>query len=174
MILFPAMIVGGHLMFTVVDNVPNLNFEPICRDAAAGNTGLKIEFETCSKDESEARDQLAKEWSGFDAADRARCVRLSTTNRTASYVEVLTCLELERDVKKMRRATDAAPDLIEQAPGPARERAPAPVRNVAQARHPDPVSLAPPEPPPAAASGLLQVFCLPGLKAILPACNSSQ
>ena len=34
MILFSAMMVGGHLLLAVVDKVPDLNFTPICREGA--------------------------------------------------------------------------------------------------------------------------------------------
>jgi hypothetical protein len=76
MILFPAMMVGGHLMIAVVDKVPDLNFEPICREGLGETLGGKDEFQICIKDESAARDALAKQWSEFQSADRARCIRL--------------------------------------------------------------------------------------------------
>src|SRR3979411_1031970 len=120
MMLFPAMMVGGQLLIAVVDKVPELNFEPICREAAGENRLGKAVLGTCRKGETDARDALARQWSEFGSADRARCVRLSSSNRTASYVEVLTCLEMGRDAKKMHPSTDtaiAAPELA-----PAREK----------------------------------------------------
>jgi hypothetical protein len=173
MILFPALMVGSHLIITVVDRVPDLNFEPLCREAATEDLGIKGDVATCRQDESEARDQLAKQWSEFDAADRARCVRLSTTDRTASYVEVLTCLELNRDAKSMHRAVDAGIAAPEPAHEPPQERTNQPTRSarvVTPAVSPPPLPLAP-QP---TSSGLLQVLCVPGLKAILPACSSSE
>ena len=102
MILFPAMVVGGHLMIAVADRVPDLNFEPICRDAASGQLGIKDNFAICMQDEKTARNQLAAHWGEFEPADRARCIRLSTSGRAASYIEALTCLELERDARRLR------------------------------------------------------------------------
>jgi hypothetical protein len=175
MILFPAMMVGGQLVIAVVDKVPVLNFEPLCREAATENLGIKSDFATCKQDEIDARDQLAKQWSAFDSADRARCVRLSTTDRTASYVEVLTCLELSRDAKSksMHQAVDAgiaAPEPAHELP---QERIDQPARSARISTAP--VSPPPPLPlePQPASSGLLQILCVPGLKAILPACSSS-
>jgi hypothetical protein len=173
MILFPVMMVGGHLLIAVADKVPDLNFEPICREAAGENLGLKDDSAICIGDERAARDALAKRWSEFESADRARCIRLSTTNRTASYVEVLTCLEMDRDAKGLRQRADAGIVAPEPALPHAREEAGLPdVRLALQ-----PVSAPPPPPPlplePRPASGLLQILCLPGLSAILPACRPS-
>jgi hypothetical protein len=175
MILFPAMMVGGHLLIAVVDKVPELNFEPICREAAGGNLGLKDDTAICIGDERAARDALAKRWSEFESADRARCIRLSTMNRTASYVEVLTCLEMDRDAKGLRQRADAGIVAPEPALPHAREETSVPVPDVRLALQP--VSAPPPPPPlplePRPASGLLQILCLPGLRAILPACRPS-
>jgi hypothetical protein len=170
MILFPAMMVGGHLMIKVVDNVPALNFEPICREAATGNLGFMDKFETCSNDERAARDELAKQWREFSAVDRTRCIRGSTTNGTASYVEVLTCLELGRDARKLHQPGDAGIAAPEPASEPPRERTNQPSRSARVSTPP----VAPPLPlaPQPASSGLLQVLCVPGLKEILPACSS--
>jgi hypothetical protein len=175
MILFPALMVGGHLMIQVVDNVPVLNFQPLCREAASGNLGIKEEFETCAQQEGEARDALAKQWSEFNAADRARCVRASTTNGSASYVEVLTCLELDRDAKKLRQPRDAGIAAPEPAHGQPPDRVDQPARN-ARVSPPTVSPPAPPlplTPPPAPSDRVLQALCVPGLKAIVPACNPS-
>ena len=54
----------------------------------------------CLSSEQRARDQLIKDWSTYSSVDRARCVRLAVY--LPSYVEWLTCLEMERDVRKMK------------------------------------------------------------------------
>ncbi len=174
MIPFPAMLVGGHLLVAVVDRVPDLNFEPICRDGAAQSLGVKDDGAVCIKDEKAARDQLAKKWDEFDSADRTRCVRISTMERTASYVEVLTCLEMNCDARKLGQGADAAIAAPERAPGPAPEDAAPPVRSVRAARQPAPLPLAPPEPMPASPPGFPQILCLPGLQALVPACQPSR
>ena len=176
MIPFPAMLVGGHLLIAVVDKVPVLNFEPLCREGAAEIRGPKDDRQVCMDDEKAARDALAKKWSEFEPADRARCIRLSTNDRSASYVEVLTCLELDMAAKKMHQATGIAIDAPEPAPPLTRESSSPPGAGVRVARQP--VSAPPPPPPPlplaprgASASGFPQIFCLPGLKSIIAACN---
>jgi hypothetical protein len=166
MVLFPAMLVGGHLLITVVDQVPDLNFEPLCRSGTTRGMGGRDDRDVCMQDENAARGQLAQKWSEFAPADRARCIRLSTMDRTASYVEVLTCLEMDQAAKKLHQGEDAAIDAGPPDAAPAREKP----RSVAMARHPAPVSLQPPQPPPASPLGPLQILCLPGLKALFPAC----
>jgi hypothetical protein len=163
MVLFPAVLVGSHLLIAVVDQVPDLNFEPICRNGAGQSLGGRDDSGVCRQDEIAARDQLAKAWSGFAPADRARCIRVSTMDRTTSYVEVLTCLELDLAAKKMHQSEGAAIDAGSPDVAPAREK----TRSVRQVRDPAPVSPRAPEWRP----GPLEVLCLPGLKALIPACQ---
>jgi len=165
MVLFPAMLVGSQLLIAVVDQVPDLNFEPICRNGAAQSLTGKDDREVCMQDERAARDQLAKAWSAFAPPDRARCIRISTMDRATSYVEVLTCLEMDLAVKKLHPGEDSMIDTGSPAVAPAREK----TRSAPPARNPAPISLQPPEP--ASSLGPLQVLCLPGLKALIPACK---
>jgi hypothetical protein len=164
MVLFPALLVGGHLLIAVVDQVPDLNFAPLCRDGAAQNSDVKYDGGTCMKVENAARDQLARQWSAFAPADRARCIRMSTVDRTASYVEVLTCLEMDLAAKKLHHGEDAA--IATPAPDetPARARIASP--GVRLTRQPAPVA----PPPPLPQAGALEIFCLPGLRVLIPAC----
>jgi hypothetical protein len=178
MILFSAMMVSGHLLIAVVDKVPDLNFEPICREGAAEIKGAKDDSAVCMTDEKAARDELARKWSGFEAADRSRCIRMASNNRTASYVEVLTCLEMDLAAKKLHPATGIAINAPESAPRGTRESSSPPDAGVQVARQP--VSAPPPPPPPlplaprsSSASGFPQILCLPGLKSIIAACNPS-
>ena len=175
MIPFSAMMVGGHLLIAVADRVPDLNFEPICRDSGALDLAGKDDMQDCLKAEGAARDALGKQWGQFASADRTRCLRLATSNGSASYVEVLTCLEMDRDAKTRHPTRDARIDAPEPAsprggeavnpPGPGVQLA---ARPSAAGAPPPPLALAPPEAP---SSGLLQYMCVPGIKAILPACN---
>jgi hypothetical protein len=169
MVLFPAMLVGGHLLIAVVDQVPDLNFEPLCRNGASQGLGGRDDREVCMQDEKAARGQLAKVWNGFAPADRARCIRMSTMDRTASYIEVLTCLEMDLAAKKLHQGDDVGIDAGPPDAAPPPEKP----RSVAVARHPPPppVSLQPPPPPPASPLGPLEVLCIPGLKALITACQ---
>ena len=77
---------------------------------------IKDNFAICIQGEKTARNQLAAHWGEFESADRARCIRVSTSNGSASYVEVLTCLEMDRDAKARRPTRDAGIAVPETAP----------------------------------------------------------
>jgi hypothetical protein len=105
MIIFPVLLVGAQLTMTVADQVPHLDVGPSCRSAANGDIGIKQDMNVCLNDENSARDQLVKEWSQFSAADRSSCLRLTTTGGNPTYTEYLTCLEMDRDARKLPKDT---------------------------------------------------------------------
>ena len=51
-------------------------------------------LEDCSKDEEEARDELANQWNQFAREDKTACIRETSADGTPSYVELETCLEM--------------------------------------------------------------------------------
>jgi len=160
--------ISGHLVIAVADRPPKLNFEPICRESESDRQKVSI----CLDDERAARDQLTAQWSEFNATDRTRCVRPSTINRSASYVEVLTCLEMERYARKLPKMNGVEFDLL--APEPAEEKTTAPVRSTRPPPPQQPVSILPASPQQPQSSpwaGTLQALCLPGLRDILSACS---
>jgi hypothetical protein len=167
----PGMIVGGQLLIAVVDRVPEVNFSPTCRQSSQEALAINDHFDDCIKDETRARDELAMHWSEFDAADRARCSRTATAEPTSSYVELLTCLEMEQRAKTLRVGTPKAVimELPEPAPDREREKPDLQVYPGRTVRHlPRPVAVAarPPAPP----AGLFSALCQSGLRAILPVC----
>jgi hypothetical protein len=101
MIGFPALMVGASLTIAVADGVPTLDVRPSCRAAANGMVGLKQDMSVCLEDENSSRDQLVKEWSQFAADDKTRCTRMSSRGGSPTYTELLVCLEMARDAKKL-------------------------------------------------------------------------
>ena len=57
-------------------------------------------MEKCAEDEAAARDQIQPLWIQSSAADKATYVGETSMDGTPSYVELLTCLEMARNVKK--------------------------------------------------------------------------
>jgi hypothetical protein len=165
MILIPAIIVGGHLVVAVADRPPVVNFEQTCRAATTGDLRLNDSFEICVADEKRARDQLARQWSSFDPAARTQCARTSTSGHAASYIELLTCLELDQADREVHGHASTGGMLLtaperpvserDVAPEPSQSR-PAPIADPprpAQAPRPAQRSVAaaaPPAAPPAA------------------------
>ena len=80
--------------------VPALDTRLTCHPIG-GDVSLGIDTERCLKIEQEARDQLTRQWVDFPAADRTLCTQTATMGGTASYVELITCLEMKRDVAKL-------------------------------------------------------------------------
>ena len=58
----------------------------------------------CVEKEQEARDQLVKQWTQFLPAERAHCLRLTTLGGDPIYTELLTCLEMQRDARRLRKS----------------------------------------------------------------------
>jgi hypothetical protein len=78
----------------VSDSVPQFDIVSECR-FEGGSTAT---FERCSQDETGAYSELKREWAQFSGADQKTCIAATRTGGFASYVELLTCLEMARDV----------------------------------------------------------------------------
>ncbi len=68
-------------------------------------------FESCMQSENAAREQIVKNWQHFPAGGRQRCV--NTTGYMPSYVEWLTCLEMEQQVLELRKGASTNPATTE-------------------------------------------------------------
>ena len=82
------------------DSVPSFNVEPTCT-GGQDSPGLNERYGRCINEEKEARQKLHQSWSSYPAADRTQCSGTASMG-TPSYVELLTCLEMARDAKKMQ------------------------------------------------------------------------
>lgn len=78
--------------------VPTLDVSKTCKPIAAD---VPIDEERCYHAEREAHDQLAKSWNEHTASDRSMCTASATMGGTASYVGLLTCLEMKREVARL-------------------------------------------------------------------------
>jgi hypothetical protein len=107
MILPPAIILGAHLMMPVADSVPTLNVDQVCQGIAQQggvtfhDAAIGEERQNCLDSEKAIRDQLVKEWPSFAPADKTACTNESRMGGESSYTELLTCLEMARDVRTM-------------------------------------------------------------------------
>ena len=57
----------------------------------------------CKKDEENARTKLEQDWAKYTPAQQTHCVQLSTLGGPASYVELMTCLELSKAASQLPR-----------------------------------------------------------------------
>jgi hypothetical protein len=87
------------LLALMGDPVPKFSADAFCRGVAKLLHEPEYRQE-CLKRENEAHDQLRASWFTFPLADRSRCVSLSSLGSTPSYVELLICLEIEKEIRE--------------------------------------------------------------------------
>jgi hypothetical protein len=108
-IIIPTIVWGAS------DGIPTLDVRPVCRgiasqsaDPGVGQRDQANTFQQCIESERTVLEQLKRRWAEFSAADRRHCVTLATTGGESSNTELLTCLEMARDVRALRSAASAA------------------------------------------------------------------
>lgn len=127
MILPPALILGAHLILPVSDGVPTLNVDQVCQGIAQQggvsfhDGDIAEEKKNCLDSENAIREELVKQWPSFAPADKTHCTNESKMGGESSYTELLTCLEMARDVRTMHSdksndMTPAAPKRVTPAP----------------------------------------------------------
>ena len=97
------------------DGIPKLDVRPVCRgiasqsaDPGVGQRSQTETFQQCIESEQAVLEQLKQGWSAFSAEDKRHCVTLATTGGESSNTELLTCLEMARDVRALRSAASSA------------------------------------------------------------------
>ena len=160
-IAFPESAAAKHHRVTHVynmvpaarsDDIPTLDVNPVCYGIASQSeleAGLqRTNFEQCVQSEQATREQLKKEWSTFSTADKSHCVALAKTGGESSYTELLTCMEMARDVRELHKQADSSsapfPSLGGGLPAPVGHREPTPTLAPADSDSPPPSTSAPP------------------------------
>jgi hypothetical protein len=107
-----AVLLLGLPAAAFADSPPRLDVTASCSAAARGAISAGRDKESCLADERAAQDILTEGWSDFSAADKTLCIGNVKTGGPASYVELLSCLEVMRDATKFREGGDpfALPD----------------------------------------------------------------
>jgi hypothetical protein len=99
------ILTAGSAALAKGGGLPKLDIERACHASeqavAAVITVTSDMFSACVSDEKEAQDQLDKNWATYPAVDKTRCIQ--PKEYMPGYVEWLTCLEMDRDVKVMRK-----------------------------------------------------------------------
>ena len=91
----PIAILATLSPIAVSDTVPRFDTVRECRIEG----GQSVDVARCSRDEAAALRQLREAWAQYGGADRNACTTEATTGDFASYVELLTCLEMARAAK---------------------------------------------------------------------------
>jgi hypothetical protein len=100
LIHLPIVILTSLHPVAIADAVPQFDITRECQ--AEG--GTKAMEQRCTADETHAREQLQAEWMQFGPSAKLQCKEEAGTDGTSSYVELQTCLEIERDVNTERDA----------------------------------------------------------------------
>jgi hypothetical protein len=113
MIVLSAVLIlaGASAASSKGGDLPTIDIQKGCRAAEAELTalfgnGTNDAFKTCMDSEQAGRDQLLKNWDTFPALAKAKCVQ--PKEYLPSYIEWQTCLEMTRDVIKLREAASQA------------------------------------------------------------------
>jgi hypothetical protein len=90
---------------------PTLQVGPSCEAAGRGAVVLGRNKEACLADENAALSTLKQNWSKYAANDKSLCIGMESTGGPASYVELLSCLEINRDAREIQSADPLEADL---------------------------------------------------------------
>jgi hypothetical protein len=100
------------------DGVPVLNVKPTCQGTEVAAVTPGHTLDTCLQKEEAARDQLGKSWASFPARDRTECSATATIG-PASYVDLLTCLEMRQHTRQPQtETTGSSTNLPRRQPTP--------------------------------------------------------
>jgi hypothetical protein len=83
---------------------PTLQVGPSCEAAGRGAVVLGRNKEACLADENAALKTLRDNWPKYAANDKTLCIGMESTGGPASYVELLSCLEINRDAREIQNA----------------------------------------------------------------------
>jgi len=77
--------------------LPTFDLQATCRRAALLISGSeKSRYRACLSSETDARKEMTKTWSTFKSGAQVMCARTTRIGGSASYVELLTCLQLDQ------------------------------------------------------------------------------
>jgi hypothetical protein len=91
--------------------LPSINIQQTCQIASVvmvsllGGSSTQNDVNICLETENKAREQILKDWSAYQASDREGCVQPAVY--LPSYVEWLTCFEMNKVVRESRASRGA-------------------------------------------------------------------
>jgi len=107
LIPIPVIALSAQLAVTVADAAPEFDITRGCRlDSAQAfdpSAGMNETIKKCVADERGAIEQLRKQWPQFQDADKTQCLGETKIGGTASYVDLLTCLQFAKDARQQSK-----------------------------------------------------------------------
>jgi hypothetical protein len=96
--LLTLALLGGQSLVQVSDRVPHLNVEALCKQTSdidkAMNLAEAQSTSDCIRDETAAQQQLTALWATAPASVRDHCEAEATLADMASYVDLLSCMQM--------------------------------------------------------------------------------
>ena len=108
-VLTAAILLLANLAAVAQDaSFPNLDTQKLCRSRAKSSEEMMGDksvsartYDTCMRSERAARDALVAAWKDIPPTYKATCIKPGVFS--ASYEEWISCLELNIDVKNLRK-----------------------------------------------------------------------
>ena len=100
----PIVILATLSPIPVSDGLPKLDIAKECSFEGGSSDAQGI----CVRDETQALRQLQGAWSQYAAADRSSCTVETVTGGYASYIELLSCLEMAHDAAAASQGSDGS------------------------------------------------------------------
>jgi hypothetical protein len=113
----PIALLATFSPIAVSDTVPKFDLARECRFEGGSTTDVA----RCARDEAAALRRLQEAWAQYAGAQRKACTAESTIGDFASYVELLTCLEMAsygKNANDNSRGPSANPELRPMRPAP--------------------------------------------------------
>jgi hypothetical protein len=96
-----AISLGVQVHAAIADEVPTFDVRKSCKADVQAFQGTGT-ASGCMADEQNARQLLVSQWTQFAPESRTRCAQMvKDVAGTQSYVELLTCLQMAKDVKTL-------------------------------------------------------------------------
>jgi len=92
------------------DEFPVLNVLPLCKGILSqGADPLQtgdpsVSLQQCLNAEQADREAMKEEWSTFSTTDKKHCIAEATMGGESSYTDLVTCLEMARDVRTLNKS----------------------------------------------------------------------
>jgi hypothetical protein len=83
------------LLKLTIGFLPIFDIEKGCRMDTEAAQEDRSAYQTCVRDEQAAKTKIATDWSGYSIDSRATCASEQIAEFVGSYVELMTCLEIQ-------------------------------------------------------------------------------
>jgi len=94
---------GADTFGPALKSLPKLDIKATCRRAQPLSEGQKSAFDSCINDETEAQKQLSRNWFSYKESSRRICTQETQIGGAPSFVELVTCLELDKQAREAER-----------------------------------------------------------------------